>query len=61
MFDDSEIAKGFSCKCTKSAQLIYDVMAPSFEKQFLTDIKNTSNLSGNAMNDYFFYLGTYLC
>lgn len=48
MFYDSEIAKGFSCKRTKSAQLVYDVMAPSFEKQLLTDIKNTSSLSGNA-------------
>lgn len=39
MFHDSEIAKGFSSKRTKSAQLTYDVMAPAFEKQLLTDIK----------------------
>lgn len=49
MFPDSEIAKGYSCKRTKTAQLIYDVMAPSFEKQLLTDIKKTSELSGNTV------------
>lgn len=49
MFHDSEIAKFFSCKRTKTAQLIYDVMAPSFEKHLLTDIKKTSELSGNTV------------
>lgn len=39
MFHDSEIVKDYSCKRTKTAQLIYDFMAPSFEKQLLTDIK----------------------
>lgn len=49
MFHDSEIAKGFSCKRTKSAQLVYDVMAPSFKIQLLLDIQNTSSLAVNTV------------
>lgn len=49
VFHDSEIAKGFACKRTKAANLVYDVMAPSFEKNLVSDIKDTNKLLGKTL------------
>lgn len=39
-FHDSEIAKTFSCKRTKSAAIAYNVLGKNFEQQMLRDVKS---------------------
>nr|CAI5826448.1 unnamed protein product [Callosobruchus analis] len=41
-FHDSAIAKGFSCKRTKSAAVAFNVLGKSFEKTMLEDVKSGS-------------------
>lgn len=43
-FDDSGIAKGFSCKRTKAATLTYNVLAKSFKTELREQIKATGTL-----------------
>lgn len=48
-FHDSEIAKGFKCKRSKTAHLIYDVIAPTFEKNLHNDISAFKSSSGKVI------------
>ncbi|CAK1553162.1 unnamed protein product [Leptosia nina] len=43
-FHDSEIAKLFSCKKTKTAALIYNVLTPNIEAEMLADLKSFENI-----------------
>ncbi len=38
MFSDSEIAKSFSCGCTKCAALVTNALAPHFRKKLVDDM-----------------------
>ncbi|KAJ8961310.1 hypothetical protein NQ314_005959 [Rhamnusium bicolor] len=39
-FHDSETAKSFACKRTKTAHLIYDVMGPVFQEKLLNNLRS---------------------